>query len=257
MTKALWKDAGKPTQKAIWDFLSSLVLLASYEEKHNKKNVIDEDPIFSKFFDVSGADVDLKKMFSNLGSSFSDQSFTGFFNGFKEAAENLKEKFAEQTGISGEDLPPLPEKLFKGQIARIAEELAREFKPEDFGLSPDMLQSNDTASVFQYLQEIFTQNPEMLMKGAKKIATRIQEKLQKGQVRREDLIAEAEELMEDFKSNPMFSQIFEQLSSSLRGMKGAGGGQQDSTSTRRKEVQERLKKKLEEKRKAAADKEKK
>jgi len=257
MTKGLWKDAGKATQKAIWDFLSSLVLLASYEEKHAKKNVIDENPIFSKFFDVSGADVDLKKMFTNLGSSFSDQSFTGFFNGFKEAAENLKEKFAEQTGISGEDLPPLPEKLFKGHIARIAEELAREFKPEDFGLSPDMLQSNDTASVFQYLQEIFTKNPEMLMKGAKKIATRIQEKLQKGQVRREDLIAEAEELMEDFKSNPMFSQIFEQLSSSLRGMKGAGGGSTDSTSSRRKDVQERLKKKLEEKRKAAAEKEKK
>jgi hypothetical protein len=209
MTKSLWKDAGKSTQKAIWDFLSSLVLLASYEEKHNKQNVIDEDATFSKFFDVSGADVDLKKMFSNLGSSFSDQSFTGFFNGFKEAAETLKEKFAEQSGISGEDLPPMPEKLFKGQIARIAEELAKEFKPEDFGLSPDMLNSNDTASVFEYLQEIFTKNPETLMKGAKKIASRIQEKLQKGQVRREDLVREAEELMEEFKSNPMFSQIFD------------------------------------------------
>jgi hypothetical protein len=85
MTKKLWKDAGKDTHKAIWDFLSSLVLLAAAEEKHapkdEPKNTIDE-PDFTKFFDISGADIDLKKMFEGLGSQFSNKSFSSFFDIF-------------------------------------------------------------------------------------------------------------------------------------------------------------------------------
>jgi len=246
LTKKLWKEAGKATQKAIWDFLSSLILLASFEAKHS--NTVDED--FSKFFDISGADMDMKKMFKDLGEQFSKQSFSGFFDGFKEAAEGLKETFGAAMGISGE-VPPIPEKLFKGHIAKIAEELAREFTPEDFGLSPSMLEGNDTGAVFEYLQQIFSQNPDLLMKGAKKIAMRIQEKLKKGQVKREELIQEAEDLMKEFQGNPMFKNIFEQLGTSLRGAGGAGAGETNS-SDRRRAVQERLRKKMEEKKAAAA-----
>jgi hypothetical protein len=158
----------------------------------------------------------------------------------------MKDTFS---GISGESLPKMPEKLFKGHIAKIAEELAKDFKPEDFGLSPELLQGNDPTAVFDYLQEIFTKKPEMLMTGAKKIASRIQDKLRRGEVRREDLVREAEELMGEFKNNPMFSQIFEQLGAQLRNPGGAGGGDNNG-SARRKEVQERLRKKLAEKEKA-------
>lgn len=239
MTKKLWKDAGKETHKAVWDFLSSLVLLASYEEKLSSKNTVDE-PDFTNFFDISGADVDLKKMFESLGKQFSNKSFTSFFDGIKEAAESMKDKF---TGLSGEGLPKIPERLFKGHIAKIAEDLAKEFKPEDFGLSPEVLDSNDTGATFEYLQQIFTKNPDLLMKGAKKIAQRIQDKLQKGQVRREDLVAEAEELMKEFQNNTMFKQIFEQLSSQLKNMGGDSGP--NSQSERLRATKERLRKKAE------------
>jgi hypothetical protein len=240
MTKALWKDAGKPTHKAIWDFLSSLVLLASYEKRHSENTVEEED--FTKFFDVSGADVDLRKMFADLGSQFSGQSFSSFFDGIKEAAESFKEKFGESMGISGE--LPIPEKMFKGHIAKIAEEIAREFKPEDFGLSPEILEGGDTAAIFEYLQTIFTKNPELLMRGAKKIASRIQEKLKRGDVTREQLIAEAEDLMESFKNNPMFKQVFEQLNAGLRGGADFGMGGSGEPSARRKAAVDRLRQKL-------------
>jgi len=240
MSKKLWKEGGKSTQSAIWEFLSSLVLLATYEMKHSNQ-MPSESNDFTNMFDLSGADVDLKKMFETLGSQFSNQSFSSFFDGIKEAAENMKGSF----GISGE-MPPIPEKMFKGHIAKIAEELASEFKPEDFGLSPELLSSTDPTAVFDYLQQVFTKNPEMLMRGAKKIASRIQDKMKRGEVKREDLVREAEELMGEFKNNPMFTQIFEQLGAQLRNPGGAGGG--DSTnSERRREVQERLKKKLAEK----------
>ena len=244
MTKKLWKEAGKPTQKAIWEFLSSLVLLSSFEMKHSN-TVEEEEADFSKFFDVSGANIDLQKMFKDLGSQFSNQSFGSFFDGIKEAAENMKEQFG---GISGEKIP-IPERLFKGHIAKIAEDLAREFKPEDFGLSPEMLEGGDSTVIFEYLQQIFTKNPEMLMKGAKKIATRIQDKLKRGEVRREDLVREAEELMGEFQNNPMFKQIFEQLGAQLRGAGGGDPGEAENTD-RRRTVQERLRKKLAEKKAA-------
>ena len=93
MTKALWKDAGKSTQKAIWDFLSSLTLLSSYEMKHNgpkPDGPVDDEEAFNKFFDISGADVDLKKMFKDLGSDFSGQSFNSFFDGIKVSGKAIK-----------------------------------------------------------------------------------------------------------------------------------------------------------------------
>jgi len=259
MTKKLWKDAGTGTQKAIWDFLSSLVLLASYEKRHSTNSVRgagttdaadtaaesadSEEPDFSKFFDVSGADVDLRKMFENLGSQFSGQSFSSFFDGIKEAAESMKEQFGAAMGVSGE--LPLPEKMFKGHIAKIAEDLAREFKPEDFGLSAEMLEGGDSAATFEYLQTIFSKNPELLMRGAKKIASRIQDKLKNGSVTREQLIAEAEELMQSFKDNPMFKQVFEQLNAGLRGAGDFGmSGGSGEPSARRKAAVDRLREKL-------------
>jgi hypothetical protein len=245
MTKKLWKDAGKDTHKAIWDFLSTLTLLATYEEKNATNTVDDNDMDFSKFFDISGADVDLKKMFSSLGEQFSGKSFSSFFDGIKEAAESFSDKFADISG--GMPMPNIPERLFKGHIAKIAADLANEFKPEDFGLSPDLLNSKDTSATFDYLQQIFTKNPELLMRGAKKIAQRIQDKLKKGEVRREDLIREAQELMKEFENNPMFKEIFEQLGSQLKGMGGDNGPNSDSE--RRRIVQERLRKKMEEKKK--------
>jgi hypothetical protein len=268
MTKGLWKDAGKATQKAIWDFLSSLVLLASYEKRHSGNTVeggggsssssssstegSSEEPDFSKFFDISGADADLRKMFKDLGSQFSGQSFSSFFDGIKEAAETMKEQFGAAMGVSGEKMP-IPEKMFKGHIAKIAEDLAREFKPEDFGLSPEMLEGGDSAATFEYLQTIFTKNPELLMRGAKKIASRIQDKLKNGSVTREQLIAEAEELMQSFKDNPMFKQVFEQLNAGLRGAgEGFGMGGGNEPSERRKAAVDRLRAKLAAKQAAAA-----
>lgn len=244
MTKKLWKDAGKDTHKAIWDFLSSLVLLAAAEEKNAPKNDTKntvEEPDFTKFFDISGADVDMKKMFEGLGSQFSNKSFSSFFDGIKEAADNFKEKFSDLSG----GMPKMPERLFKGHIARIAQDLAKEFKPEDFGLPAELLESNDTGATFEYLQQIFTKNPDLLMRGAKKIAARIQEKLQKGEVRREDLVAEAEELMKEFQDNPMFKDIFAQLGSQLRGM--GEGSNPNSQSERLRQTKERLRKKMAEK----------
>jgi len=167
----------------------------------------------------------------------------------KSMMEKLKEMMGG-SGLSGETPAfKIPERLFKGQIAKMAEELAREFKPEDFGLSPEVLESSDPTKIFGYLQEIFTKKPELLMAGAQRIAKKIQAKFERGELKREDLMREAEEMMKEFSDNPMFSELFGGLTEMLNGSDRETG---NDGSARRREVQERLRKKMDAKKAAAA-----
>jgi hypothetical protein len=183
---------------------------------------------------------------------------SGMMAQMKEMAESpmmksMMEKLKEMLGGSGvSGATPgfkLPERLFKGQIAKMAEELAREFKPEDFGLSPELLESSDPTKIFAYLQEVFTKKPELLMAGAKRIAQKIQGKFERGELKREDLMREAEEMMKEFSDNPMFSELFGGLTEMLSGSDKETGNE---GSARRRAVQERLRKKMEAKKAGSA-----
>lgn len=226
MTASLWSELSSGTQSAIWKYISSLLLLSAYDSTES-------------FMDLSGFQHDMETMMKHLKE--------GGAEGMSDLFEKLS-KMAESFGVKGDALPKfkIPERLFKGHIAKIAEELVKEFKPEDFGISPEMLESDDPARVFNFLQEIFTKKPEMLMTAAKKIANRIQAKFQRGEIRREDIIREAEELMAEFSENEAFSSLFGSLGEMMKMSEKSSGGE----SARLREVQERLR------RKAAANKSK-
>lgn len=168
------------------------------------------------------------------------EGMSDMFDRLKDIAGSFG--FKDMSGAAGAF--KIPEKLFKGHIAKIAEELVKEFKPEDFGISPEMLEGNDPARIFTYLQEVFTKKPEMLMTAAQKIAKKIQAKFQSGAIRREDIIREAEELMAEFSDNEAFSSLFGSLGEMLKGSEKESG---NMGSVRRREVQERLRKKKAEK----------
>ncbi len=138
----------------------------------------------------------------------------------------------------------IPERLYKGHIAKMARELAEEFKPEEFGISPEMLETQDPGKVFEYLQEVFTKNPERLMSAAQRIAKKLQTKFLRGEIKREEIIAEIEELMKEFSENEAFNAIFGNLGELLSSSAKATGNE---GSERRRVVQERLRKKAAEK----------
>lgn len=141
----------------------------------------------------------------------------------------------------------LPERLLKGQIAKLAEDLVREFKPEDFGLSAEELEraGSDPTQAFGLLSQIYTRNPAMLQNVMKRIAKRLQEKVQRGELRPQELAAEAEELMKEFTENPAMKELME----SFKGMFGfddpevARAAGRDGNS-RLSIAQQRLRKKL-------------
>jgi len=239
MTEALWKELSSTTQTAIWKYLSSLLLLTAVSDSTDG------------FWDLSGFNADMEEMMRKLREGGEGSG------GIGEEMGNLFEKFAKMAetfgfkDMSGAEAPKfkIPERLFKGHIAKIAEELVHEFKPEDFGISPEMLETKDPARIFQFLQEIFSQKPEMMMAAAQKIAKKIQAKFQRGEIRREDIIREAEELMKEFSDNDTFKNLFGSIGEMFKDTDKESGNE---GSARRREVQERLRRKAAEKKTAGA-----
>lgn len=244
MTAKLWSELSEATHTAIWKYLSSLLLLAAVDGEGATE-------------DMSGFQEDMETMMRLLKESGDDlaSEMSGIFEKLAGLAKTFGLDSAAAAGGAGAGVDlsgaaaaaskfKIPERLFKGHIAKIAEELVKEFKPEDFGIAPEMLESDDPARVFNYLQEIFTKKPEMLMGAAQKIAKKIQAKFARGEIRREEIIAEAEELMKEFSSNTAFSSLFGSLGEMLKSTEKESGNE---GSARRREVQERLRRKQAEK----------
>ncbi len=249
MKRALWNELSESTHGVIWKYLSSLLLLAAATSTKEEA---------SGLWDLSGFNADMEtmmRMLSEAGAGGAEGGDGGMGESMKDIFSKLSSMASMFGGLGGlggiaEDLSgaaskfKIPERLFKGHIARIAEELVKEFKPEDFGISPDMLESDDPARVFNYLQEVFTKKPELMMSAAQKIAKKIQAKFQRGEIKREDIIREAEELMKEFSENTAFSELFGSLGEMLKGSEKESGNE---GSARRREVQERLRRKAAEK----------
>lgn len=249
MTPKLWGEISKTTKKAIWNYLSSLILLTAADDTS------EEDTFWN--------DEEFKRCMENMMSGLKDAAegtqggaggpnpFANFgdMGGLFEKLRGFAESFASGEGSAGAGagaLPEfkIPERMFKGHIAKMARELAEEFKPEEFGISPELMNSQDPAKVFEYLQELFTKHPEKLMSAAQRIAKKLQTKFLRGEIRREEIIAEVEELMKEFSENEAFKSIFGNLGELLQMSAKATGNE---GSERRRAVQERLRKKAAEK----------
>lgn len=225
MTAALWGELSTNTHEAIWKYISTLLLLAAQKSDNG-------------FFDISGFSADMEKMMEMLKGGVGEAAFGDLFEKLGKMADTFG--FKDMSGANFK----IPERMFKGHIARIAQELVAELKPEDLGISPDLLKTDDPKAVFTFLQELFTSKPEMLMTIAQKIANKLKGKFQRGEIKREEIIAEAEELMKEFSENDAFSEMFKGLREAMIGTEKQTGNE---GSSRRREVQERLRKKTAEK----------
>jgi ribosomal protein S17E len=101
------------------------------------------------------------------------------------------------------------------------------------------------------LVQVFTKNPGMIQNTIKKIGNRLQQKVQSGQIRPQEIAREAEELMKEFSSNPEFVDVMESLKS-MFGFEDMDSARQAGRegSARLALVQQRLRKKLDAKKAA-------
>ena len=124
---------------------------------------------------------------------------------------SMSSRFFELFGKQGDAMPPLPEKFLNGQMAKLAEELVKEFDPEDFGFSAEDIEAceKDPTRAFEILIQVSTRNPALIQGALEKIGKKLQQKIMAGQIKPQELAREAEELMKEFQSNPAFVEILE------------------------------------------------
>jgi hypothetical protein len=197
LTPALWNAAGKKTRMAIHEYLSILNIAVAFG---------------------GGADTDdftkewAERMMRDARASMSKIDFDG-----------LSKKFFEMFGTKGNSLPPLPEKFLKGKLAKLAEDMVKEFNPEDFGLKKEDLEAceRDPTRAFEILMNASMGDPQMIQRAMGRVAKKLQEKVSRGELKPYELVAEAEELMKEFQEHPAFVELMSTFKTAFGG--GAGG----------------------------------
>jgi hypothetical protein len=188
---AHWVTFSANTKKAIQEYLTLLCFTCMFGDNQNLFNDFANNP-------------QSKKWMEDIMGTWKDKLNSVDFSA-------LSQKLLKIFGEGGKGAFKLPERMLKGQLAKLAEDLVREFKPEDFGLSVEQLQETDKdpSRAFELLMNIYTTRPELLQNAMKRIAKKLQDKVRRGELRPQELAAEAEEMMKEFTENPAFVELME------------------------------------------------
>jgi hypothetical protein len=203
---------------------------------------------FCSLYDFNRSNPDLS------GNTYTKAWADDFLKGWKDKLgsidfESMSKKIADMFESGGGKFN-IPERFLKGHIAKLAEEIVSEFKPEDFGLDEETLKGleSNPSRAFELLMNIYTNKPEVMQNAMKRIIKRLQDKFKRGELRPEQIAAEAEELMKEFSGNSSFVELMETFRNTFgmhdMDMAREVGRENDA---RRNLVRERLRKKLEQK----------
>jgi hypothetical protein len=188
MPAALWETAGKRTKTAVLEYLTVLnlsVALSSMEEGSEGSSE------FTKEW--------MENMMREARASMDKIDF-----------ENISKTFFKAFGSDASGaLPPLPEKFLKGKLAKLAEDMVREFKPEEFGIGPEEIEAceRDPTRAFEILMKASMSNPSMIQNAMTRVAKKLQDKVARGELKPQELVAEAEELIQEFQNHPAFVEL--------------------------------------------------
>jgi len=253
-TAKLWSDTSKETRVVFWDYLASLILLntmflapTAAPSATSEANTETEESTMPDFDEI------MKEMATN----FKSEEFKGIFENMKNMFKDLSGNIPPSEGAEGAEgeegkkpfeMPKIPDHLQNGLIAKIAAELAGEFKPEDLGIDPLLMERMNPMQIFEHLQFVYTNNPELLTEAMKRVAGKIKDKFASGALNRDALMREAKELMTYFTDNPAFKEMFDSMGGLFDNpFMGGGDGAKGSQSERLRAARERLRKKAEKK----------
>jgi hypothetical protein len=251
----LWSDTSKETRVVFWDYLASLILLNTMFSAGSSAPSVPTVPSVASEEDTEQGLPDFDEIMKEMATNFKSEEFKGIFenmkNMFKDLSGNIPpSEGAEETeeGKKPFEMPKIPEHLQNGLIAKIAAELAGEFKPEDLGIDPELMERMNPMQIFEHLQFVYTNNPELLTEAMKRVAGKIKDKFASGALNREALMREAKELMTYFTDNPAFKEMFDSMGGLFDNpFMGGGDGAKGSQSERLRAARERLRKKAEKK----------
>lgn len=258
LTSALWTEISAGTQKAIWRYLRTLLLEAAIslrldsmtaEQTESLMTILSEERLEAGGAEAEAEMKDIQESaMEHLSPLF--ERLKGLMSGFMDASGGSS--FAAASGGAGASeipMPEIPERLRNGYIAKLAEKMAKEFNPAEFGIDPELLKGEDIGEILKRLAEIYQRDPTVLITGAKRMAEKIKRQIMGGSLNRDQLVAEAQEYVALFKEHPLFKEAIEKFQSftgegGLASLFG-GGGASSAPSERLRAVQERLRRKME------------
>jgi hypothetical protein len=260
----LWSDTSKETRVVFWDYLASLILLntmfssgASAPAPSVPTGAAPSVPTGTSEDDTEAEQSlpDFDDIMKEMATNFKSEEFKGIFENMKNMFKDLSGNIPPFAGAEAEgddkkpfEMPKIPEHLQNGLIAKIAAELAGEFKPEDLGIDPLLMERMNPMQIFEHLQFVYTNNPDLLTEAMKRVAGKIKDKFASGALNREALMREAKELMTYFTDNPAFKEMFDSMGGIFDNpFMGGGDGAKGSQSDRLRAARERLRKKAEKK----------
>ena len=236
LTDDIWTSLGSEAQNAIGQFVSVLGVCAGGYSEDNEKSSTWTDEFLNQWKD-SMSSIDFEGMAKKFAEAFAATA---------AAATTASEGGATEGGGS---TPFFPEHLLKGQLAKLAEEIMREIKPEEFGFSKETMEETEKnpGKAFEILTDIFTKKPEVLKRVMQRVMKRLQDKIRRGDFKPQEIAKEVEELLKNMTENSAFKDLLD----SLKGSFGFGDAEEAADlfkaagrdgDARRNIVRERLKK---------------
>jgi hypothetical protein len=246
LTEDLWGELSENTRGAIWKYLRTLALEAAMEVSTDSVPTeayqVLNDILTAERLEAGGADAEAAT------SELLEESMAHLRPLMDRMRGFLGSMGLDASGVADVPLPEIPEHLRRGKIAQMAEQMAKQFRPEEFGIDPALLAGDNVEEILKRLAELYQRDPTLLLAGAKRVAERIKTQILGGSLNREELLAEANEFVALFKEHPLFKEAIEKFQSltSGGGLAGLFGGEADTgaPSERRRAVQERLRRKL-------------
>jgi hypothetical protein len=212
ISDAVWGALSENTHKAIWEYVRILSICAFMEAGFSEGGAAPSwmgeamDDMKKKLEGVDFQNIIKKFMtfFKGAEGKESDGAPAGQGGGFEKLFEN--------------GFPQLPERFLKGHMAKLAQEIVKDIKPEDLGITPEMVEEceKNPSRAFDILLQVFGNNPDILQKTIQRIGKRLQQKFTSGSINPSEIAREAEELMKEFANNSSFVEMME-------GIKGAFG----------------------------------
>lgn len=248
LPKALWADLSIGSQKAIQEYLTLLSFSLLMEENASASasgsaSAAGQASPADAFTDGFMADIKAKMDkvdFAKLSSKIAEM--------FTATAAAATEGDVSGAGAGAARGPQIPERFLKGHIAKLAEEIIQEIRVEDFGVDPVAFEAakTDPTKAIELMTNAYQRNPEAFQGAIVKLTKKLQQKIQSGSLRPQELVAEAEELMKTFSENAQFVEIMESFRQAFgfedtEAARAVGRDGENRLSI----VQQRLRKKLE------------
>jgi len=216
------------TKKTIWKYLQLMLFTiihdvkdkANFGDSMNMFEGIDEGELHEKLKDTMSGIADFFKKMKEGASEPTDPDETPNMPFEMPNFDDFSKKFPFPA-----DLPNMDEiqdhlkTLFNGKIGSLAKEMAEEITDEfKEMLGPEVEGLNNTDDAMK----LFMKDPKKLMSLMKKISTKLDKKMQDGDISREEMMQEASEMLNKMKEMGGGERMKDMFEKFAKGMGGLG-----------------------------------